>query len=174
MAFDAVSPAIVASRHTVTAMLTPQRAARMVQQHALEPALPGLGEVLDSLGGAAFGAAARTPYEAEVRRAVQRVVVEQMLALAGSAPMPQVRAVVTDRLTRRMAALRRPGAAGDEAAHRALLASDIERFLERPAEVAESPRLPDAPPGAPIGQPALDWLERMEPPCSMWELRGWR
>jgi hypothetical protein len=174
MAFDAIAPAIVASRHTVTTMLTPQRAARLVQQHALEPALPGLGEVLDSLGGGAFAAAARTPYEAEVRRAVQRVIVDQLLALAGSAPMPQVRAVVTDRLTRRLAALRRPGATGDEAAHRALLASDIARFLERQDAAVERPTLPEPPPGAPIGQPALDWLLRMDPPCSMWEMHGWR
>jgi hypothetical protein len=174
MAFDAISPAIVASRHTVSTMLSPQRAARLVQQHALQPALPGLGEVLDSLSGAAFGGAASTPYESEVRRAVQRVVVEQMLALAASAPMPQVRAVVTDRLTRRVSALRSAGATGDERAHRLLLVSDIERFLERPAEPLESPELPEPPPGAPIGQPALDWLLRMEPPCSMWEMRGWR
>jgi hypothetical protein len=174
MAFDAISPAIVASRHTVSTVLTPQRAARLVQQHALQPALPGLGEVLDSLSGAAFGGAARTPYESEVRRAVQRVVVEQMLALAASAPMPQVRAVVTDRLTRRASALRSASATGDERAHRLLLVSDIERFLERPGEPLESPELPEPPPGAPIGQPALDWLLRMEPPCSMWEMRGWR
>ena len=174
MAFDAISPAIVAARHTVTAMLAPQRAARLVQQHALEPSRPGLGEVLDSLAGASFGAAARTPYEAEVRRAVQRVVVEQMMALAGSAPMPQVRALAANRLTRRVAVLRRPGATGDEAAHRALLADDIERFLERPADAVEGPDLPDAPPGAPIGEPALDWLRWVEPPCSLWALHAWR
>jgi hypothetical protein len=173
-AFDAVSPAFVAARHTVGAMLTAQRAARLVQQHALEPALPGLGEVLDSLGSAAFGAAARTPYEAEVRRAVQRVAVEQMMALAGNAGMPQVRALAADRLTRRLAALRRPGATGDEAAHRALLAADIERFLDRPGSTVDAPALPEAPPGAPIGEPALDWLSRLEPPCSQWSLHGWQ
>jgi hypothetical protein len=174
MAFDAISPAIVASRHTVSAMLRPQRAARLVQQHALDPSLPGLEEVLDSLGAATFGAPARTPYEAEVRRAIQRVLVEEMMNLAGSAPMAQVRAVATDRLTRRLAALRRAPGTGAEAAHRALLIADIERFLERPAEPDDSPGLPTIPPGAPIGQPALDWLSRLEPPCSMWNLHGWQ
>ena len=174
MAFDAVAPAYVAARHTVSAMLSPQRSARLVLQHALEPALPGLGEVLDSLGSAAFGASARTPYEAEVRRAVQRVVVEQLMALAGTAAMPQVRALATDRLARRMTALRRPGASGDEAAHRTLLAADIERFMERPGSALDAPGLPEAPPGAPIGEPALDWLTRLEPPCSHWLLHGWR
>jgi hypothetical protein len=172
-AFDAISPSIVASRHTIGTVLTSQRAARMVEQHALQPALPGLGEVLDSLAAATFGASARTPYEAEVRRATQRVLVEQMIALAKNAPMPQVRAIATDRLSSRMTALRRPGATGDERAHRALLASDIERFIERPAGTADSPPLPEAPPGAPIGEPSLDWLERLEPPCTLWQTRPW-
>jgi hypothetical protein len=174
MAFDVISPAVVASRHTITTLLTPQRAARLVQQHALDPSLPGLGEVLDSLGGSAFGAAARTPYEAEIRRAVQRVLVEHMVSIAGGAALPQVRALATDRLSRRMAGLRRPGATGDESAHRALLAADIERFLERRGDAVDAPSLPDAPPGAPIGEPALDWLLRLEPPCSAWDRHGWR
>ncbi len=40
----------------------------------------------------------------------------------------------------------------------ALLASDIKRFLERPAETMRMIPAPDAPPGAPIGEPAMDWL----------------
>jgi hypothetical protein len=132
-----------------------------------------LGEVLDSLATATFGATARSPYEAEVRRATQRVLVDQMIALARDAPMPQVRAIATDRLRSRMTALRRPGATGDERAHRALLASDIERFIERPSGTADSPPLPEAPPGAPIGEPSLNWLERLEPPCTLWQTRPW-
>jgi hypothetical protein len=96
-----------------------------------------------------------------------------MIALAKNAPMPQVRAIAADRLSSRMTALRRTGATGDERAHRALLASDIERFIERPAGTADSPPLPEAPPGAPIGEPSLDWLERLEPPCTLWQTRPW-
>jgi hypothetical protein len=52
------------------------------------------------------------------------------------------------------------------AAH-TLLASDIKRFLERPAEM-ERPILPlDAPPGAPIGgDTGMDWLS--QPPGCTW------
>jgi hypothetical protein len=28
--------------------------------------------------------------------------------------------------------------------------------------------IPAAPPGAPIGDPGMDWLQRLEPPCSWW------
>ncbi|HKH71118.1 MAG TPA: hypothetical protein VKA59_07185, partial [Vicinamibacterales bacterium] len=58
-----------------------------------------------------------------------------------------------------------PGAT-PAAAHAALLSADIKRFLDRPAAPATRTDLPAAPPGAPIGEPGMDWLRRMEPPCS--------
>ena len=44
--FDAISPAVVASDHTISELLEPARAGRLVEQHALDPALPGLEEVI--------------------------------------------------------------------------------------------------------------------------------
>ena len=41
----------------------------MVAQHAVDPTLPGLSDVIESLRKATFGAAAATPYEQEIRRA---------------------------------------------------------------------------------------------------------
>ena len=44
-----------------------------------------------------------------------------------------------------------------------LLAADIKRFLDRPAEVMRMIPAPDAPPGAPIGgDTGMDWLARPE------------
>ena len=173
--FDAVTPAVVAADHVVATLLTPDRAARLVEQKALQPTLPGLEDVIDALFTASFGASARTPYEAEVKRAVERVVVDELIDLAGSAPMPQVRAIATLKLQRRGATLAQAAAAGSVAnqAHSALLAADITRFLERPA-TSVAVRMPAtaAPPGAPIGEPAMDWLQRIGPPCSWHD--GWR
>jgi hypothetical protein len=46
-----------------------------------------------------------------------------------------------------------------ELAQHHLLAADIKRFLERPAEAARTMPAPGAPPGAPIGgDPGWDWL----------------
>ena len=47
--FDAISPAVVASDHTISEILQPDRAARLVEQHALDPALPGLEDVITGL-----------------------------------------------------------------------------------------------------------------------------
>ena len=175
--FDAVTPATVAAGHVVSLLLTPDRAARLIEQKMLNPALPGFEDVIDALYAASFGATARTGYEAEVKRAVERVVVDELIDLAGSAPMPQVRAIATLKLQRRAAELTGSGgrarsAAFGTAAHASLLAADIQRFLDRPATaVAVRMPTPAAPPGAPIGEPAMDWLRRVNP-C-LWEGGGW-
>jgi len=46
------------------------------------------------------------------------------------------------------------------------LADEIKRFLERPSPSAQRLAVPDAPPGAPIGQPAMEWLKRTFGACS--------
>jgi hypothetical protein len=163
--FDAVSPAVVAADLTVSQLLDPERAARLVEQKALDPTLPGLDDVLERLVTAAAKPSARSPYEAEIARAVERVVAERLMALAGTARMPQVRALASDALQ----TLARPAASASagrlEAAHAALLAQDIRRFLERPADSAASPAIPVAPPGPPLGEPALAYLRSLEPYC---------
>jgi hypothetical protein len=166
-AFDAVTPAMVAAQHVVGNILAPERAARIVEQHSLDPSLPGLDEVIATLVDGAFGSVTRTPYQAEIKRAIERVVVDQLMELAANAPMPQVRAFATLALQQRAAALGRV-VVGDVAtrASSALFANDIKRFLNRPAAPAPRATAIDVPPGAPIGEPAMEWLRMVAPPCS--------
>ncbi len=166
-AFDPLSPGTIAADVTVGFVLELERAARMVAQHAADPALPGLEEVIDRLTKATFDAPAASPYEAEIRRAEERVLVDRMMWLATAASNSQVRAVASWKLARLGARLKGGAAAGeaDQAQH-ALLAADIKRFLERPADAAEPMPAPEAPPGAPIGDPGMDWLA--PPPVCNW------
>ncbi len=158
--FDPLSPATVAADATIGFVLQLDRAARMVAQHAVDPALPGLEEVIDRLTKATFDAPAASPYEAEVRRAEQRVLVDRVMWLATGAPNSQVRAIAAWKLSKLAGRLRGDAASGEaEQAQRALLAADIKRFLERPADPAQPMPAPGAPPGAPIGgDPGMDWL----------------
>ena len=100
-------------------------------------------------------------YEAEVRRAEERVLVDRVMWLAQSAPNAQVRAIASLKLQRLSRALRRAvGHAEADIAHRSLIAADIKRFLERPAENARLVTTPFAPPGAPIGGDVpQNWLQ---------------
>jgi hypothetical protein len=152
--FDAITPAVVAASLTVSSLLTPERAARMVEQKMLDESLPGLDDVLYRLIGASFGADANGAYETEVKRAVEGVVVDRIEWLATNADMPQVRAISTAAL----GSVRVDLMAMGDSPHAAMLAMGIQRFLERPAEPMALPGMPEAPPGAPIGQPAMDWL----------------
>ncbi len=175
--FDAVTPAAVAADLTVSNILEPARAARVVEQHALDPSIPGLDEIIEALIRVPSGVPPKTPYEHEIARAVRRVVAENLMTLAATAPMPQVRAIATLKLRSLMLRTNiRPGAATDPdrtatKAHFELLADDIKRFLERPAQPATRTETPEAPPGAPIGEPAMEFLRKLrEFWCSEWEM----
>jgi hypothetical protein len=153
LVFDAVTPAASAADITVSMLLQPERAARLVVQHAIDPTLPGLDAVVDRLVSTTFRHPAdRDAYQAEVNRAVEAVVVRRLMDLAASAPMPQVRAIATARLE----AMRRSFADGPqpdpaERALSVLFAREIGRFLERPWADTQRVNVPTPPPGSPIG-----------------------
>jgi hypothetical protein len=157
-AFDPISPAAQAAELTVGFLLQPDRAARMVAQHAVDPTLPGLEDVIKLLRNATFTAPAATPYEQEIRRATSRVLAEGLMALAGTATMPQVRAIATLQLEGMQNLATAVPVTRDDTAFRTLLTADIKRFLERPLAPVTAPATADAPPGAPIGDPGMDWL----------------
>jgi hypothetical protein len=156
--FDPISPAATAADVTIGFLLQPDRAARIVGQHAIDPSLPGLDDVIDRLVKATFKAEASTPYELEIRRATSRALIERLMWLAGGAPMPQVRAVATKKLSEIQTTSPLGMASPDDSASTLLMANDIKRFLERPADSVKAPVTYDAPPGAPIGDPGMEWL----------------
>ena len=161
-AFDPLSPGTIAADVTIGFVLQLDRAARMIAQHAEDASLPGLEEVIDRLTKAAFDASVATPYEAEIRRSEERVLVDRLIWLASGSPNGQVRAVATLKLTKLAARLKAESAPGDaEQAQHALLTADIRRFLDRPDGTLKPIVAADAPPGAPIGgDTGMDWLER--------------
>ena len=157
--FDAISPAVVAADLTVSYLLESQRAARLVEQKALDATLPGFDDVVNDLVRATFSAQTGSAYEAEIARSIERVVVDRLMDTAANARMSQVRAIAR-------AALANVAKMAGSDPHRALMARDIERFDER-VMTAPFVAAPAAPPGAPIGDPGLNHLWRLvEPACS--------
>ncbi len=159
-AFDPVAPALAAADMTLGFILATDRAARLVTQQAMDPALPGLDTVLDRLFATVFAAPAADAYEAEIKRGIERVLASHLMRLAESAPMAQVRALATAKL-RAIETRSIPGVTGQSSAwtaHRELLVSDAKRFLERPYDAMRPATIPDPPPGAPIGDYGMDYL----------------
>ena len=106
-----------------------------------------------------------------MKRAEERVLIDRLMWLAAVSPNAQVRAITTLKLNRlaARAGTATPGTgsqAESERAHRALMAADVKRFIERPVNDALTARFmppSPAPPGAPIGDMGQDWLSR--PQC---------
>jgi hypothetical protein len=163
-AFDVITPAASAAAMTIQFLLDDARAARLVEQKAVDPTLPGLEDVVEAIRVATFGAATRTPYEAEIKRATERVFVDELMNLAAGSPMAQARAVATLYL-QRLASQPGGGPTVMEQAQAALLTNDIKRFLERPHTNADNRQSPVVPPGAPLGDPGMDWLHRVARYC---------
>lgn len=166
-AFDPISPAVVASDMTLGFLFAPDRASRLVSQKALDPTLPGLEDVIDRVVAATFDAPTASAYEAEIQRAVQRVVVSYLMRLSASAPLSQARAIATFKLkaiqTRESAVT--PAMPTAVIAHRQMLYADIQRFFNGPGDPASRIiAVPGLPPGAPIGDAPFRYLLG-EPDC---------
>jgi hypothetical protein len=160
LVFDALAPATAAADMTLSFLFYPERAARMVQQKALYPDLPGLSDIIHTTADALFDPRFDDPYQAEINRAVERVFIDRLVALAGQSPMAQVRAEVTmalaemkDHLSQAATSMEAP-----DRAHYMLLAQDIQRFLDRPYNVIPTPEAPAPPPGSPIGGGGMNWV----------------
>lgn len=154
VAFDPLAPAEAAAGLTVSLLLEPDRVARVVAQHALDPALPGLDTVLDRLVGAAFKSfPPANPYEAEIARSVRAVVVDGVEQLAANGSTPQGRSLARLELEQLEASLEAdaPGVDAAEKASRHWLAAGIGRFLEGKEDPKANLPLPPPPPGEPIG-----------------------
>ncbi|HSM05960.1 MAG TPA: zinc-dependent metalloprotease [Longimicrobiales bacterium] len=159
LVFDAVSPGVAAADATLAFLLQEERAARLVEQRALSPDLPGFGEVLGRIRGTLWDAGqAGNSYAREIQRGVQRAYVDRLMGLAREAGMPQVRALAAFELEQIRAAQSTTGGEAMDRAWAFSMAADIQRFLERPMEGESAPGQPVMPPGSPIGDPGLEWL----------------
>ncbi|MGH7465253.1 MAG: zinc-dependent metalloprotease, partial [Longimicrobiales bacterium] len=139
LVFDAVAPAASAADMSLSLLLNPERAARLVQQKALDSSLPRLEDVLGTTTRAIMEPRAADSYEREIARVVERVYANRLMTLAADAPMAQVRALASYELMQLCEG--RSGGRGDPAqtAHRIALGADIQRFMERPLEPIQMP-----------------------------------
>ncbi|MFT4046039.1 MAG: zinc-dependent metalloprotease [Solimonas sp.] len=147
--FDALGPATAASELTIGLLLNGDRAARLVEQQALDARQPGFAQVLDAIDHTVFGSRAANGYERQVLFVEQTVFVQQLMRLAGDA-MAQVRGhagVELVALRERLAAAR--GGDDAERAQRYSLLDMMARF-ERRTPTDQADALPTIPPGPPL------------------------
>ncbi len=154
LTFDPVAAAESAADLTLTVLLDPARASRLIEYHMRLPGSPSLRGVLEAVSAAV----ARRPegghtLSSEVARAVEFRALEAMLALAvNPSASSQARAIARSHIADLLKQLTSTPMPDDtaEAIHRAALIDRIQQFERDPAKFIPSPPV-EAPPGMPIG-----------------------
>ncbi|HWQ36183.1 MAG TPA: zinc-dependent metalloprotease [Blastocatellia bacterium] len=149
-AFDPLAAATIAADLALDALLDPNRAARLIDFHAQQPATPDLKEVLDAIITATWKAPApQNAYHKAIQQSVQSLTVRRLMDLASNEnASPLVRAEASAALRNLNGTLKTT--AGTDA-HRRATQEEIERFLNRPDAVRQPARPLPTPPGDPIG-----------------------
>jgi hypothetical protein len=138
---------------TISGLLEPNRAARMINQNARNKLSPHFREAVDALMKSTWRAPISADVDqANIQRAIQSLVVARLMELAANdRAQSQVRTVATETLRSLMTTLRRAPVTGDTAAHSRSTVDDIERFLTRPDAPRKQTTPLSSPPGDPIG-----------------------
>jgi hypothetical protein len=153
---DPLAAAEASANHTLRLLLHPQRAARLVEQKALNQAQLSLSDLINALVDEAWKDDFYNEYEEEIQRVVQKAVVHHLIRLAADPASPgQVQAIVRQKLRwlQIRVALIEPRTnrnAGPEPVHRQYCYDLILQFFENPqwVEIPPAPKMPD---GSPIG-----------------------
>lgn len=142
--FDPVAAAQAAADMTVSLILNPQRAARLIQYHAQNKDNPDLREVIDTLLTATWRVKPASGLDGQITRAVRYVVLTRLIGLAlDDASSLQVRSIANDSL---------------EDLKNELTSNYPDRYalhlldtFEKDPKQLELPKPVEAPPGQPIG-----------------------
>ncbi len=146
--FDPIGAATIAADLAMSALLQPQRAARLVDQHGRNAASPGFDEVVAALVRATWNGP-RPPdgYGRTIQQALQNLAVARLIDLAADPDAaPEVRAEATFGL-RRIRFIANTSAT----AHALNARDEIERFLNRPDSAGKRTDPLPTPAGEPIG-----------------------
>ncbi|WP_081210849.1 zinc-dependent metalloprotease [Salegentibacter sediminis] len=147
VAFDVLGAPVTAAEMSLDLLLHPERAARLVQQKALDKDQLGLPDVLEELIDATIKSSYRDGYLETVQEAVNFTVFQHLLSLAvNNKATPQVKAITNSAIDN----LENWLSGRDSALHKQML-REIKQFRENPEDFkikTTSPKIPD---GSPIG-----------------------
>ena len=150
VAFDALGAPATASDMTLSLLLNPQRAARLVQQKALNKKQLGLDEMLEKLISETIKSSERNNYLQEVQNTINHNVLQHLMNLAvHKKATPQVKAIVSHHIFGLEEWLKENNTNNPFMYSQFL--RDIERFRTHPDEFRAMPHAPTIPDGSPIG-----------------------
>ncbi len=153
LTFDPMSAAESAASNTLTFLLQPQRAARLVEYHSRDNTQPGLEAVLNKLVIQTWKLPQQTGYKGELQRLVNDLTLKQLLTLAAATQAPEsVRGIALLQIDELKKWMAKTGLTAGNAQKADLLfgLSQIKQFENNPDKFqpAEVLNMPD---GSPIG-----------------------
>ena len=155
VAFDPFGTAETAATTTLSMLLNPQRANRLVTQKAMDPNQLSLQDVIQELLDQTVKGKKNTGYEGEIQKIVDWQVLQHLMFLASSKESyPQVTEAILFEMMRLKTYLGEPGNAINPAL--ILLKKEVESFIGNPKGYkvkTEAPKIPD---GSPIGMDCFD------------------
>ncbi len=150
--FDSIGAAMIAADLTISGLLEPTRAARMIEFNAEDKKYPHFKESVDALMARIWKIPKPTDnYQAAILNAEQNLLTQRLMDLTANADAsPQVRAVSNETLYQLNETLKFELKTKPDA-NRRLIQQDIERFLTRPDAPRQRTSPLPIPPGEPIG-----------------------
>ncbi|WP_103068018.1 zinc-dependent metalloprotease [Aquimarina sediminis] len=149
--FDALSVASTASDMSLSLLLHPERASRLVQQKSRDQNQLGLIEMLDQLIEFSFETKAKNSYHVEIQQMVKTSVLKHLMNLSkNKRAYPQVNAIAYAKLNELIQLLKTKPSTVTEGIYNKYNLNEIMRFIDKPEKfkTLPSPKIPD---GSPIG-----------------------
>lgn len=148
VAFDAFGAPATASKMTLTYLLHPARAERLVQQNSINNDLPGLSWMLEELlSGTIKNKTNGNDYESSVQMTINFVVFKHLLNLAvNNESTPLVRSITNEKIDNLANWLKGRGDAVSKEMYR-----NIKMLRDKPEEFKLELNVPEIPDGSPIG-----------------------
>ena len=153
LSFDPLAAAESAANNTLTFLLHPQRAARLVEHKARNSNMPGLGGVIDELMEKTWKAQKSSGLKGEVARTVDQLALQHLIRLsANKNTSTQVKAMALLKINELEQYLKDNLNSNDQnqKAHFTFALMEISQYKKDPDGI-KMPEAPDLPDGSPIG-----------------------
>ncbi len=151
VAFDPFGAVATASEMSLSLLLHPERATRLVQHKSLDESQLGLIEVLDAVIQHSFKQTHKNNYRQELQNIVNDQVLNQLFYLtANKDSYKQVNAIANYKLDELLTWLKNKRSSGSQKIYDVELIKRMEKFRKSPSkyEQRSAPKIPD---GSPIG-----------------------
>ncbi|RZK57092.1 MAG: peptidase, partial [Pedobacter sp.] len=159
--FDPIATAETAANETISSLLNPERAARLIEYNARDEKQPSLMAVIDALIEKTWKAKPVTGYKGELQRLVNNLTLKYLLQLAantGAAESVRGEALLKIDELKTWMNNTLAQAAPKQKAGILFALSQMKEFEETPSKFQPAPAQV-MPPGAPIGMGGIDFID---------------